>query len=53
MDKQEIETYREMWLSEQIPIEDMLAIFKENSDLEEYFGIKTDQRTDETEDREL
>ena len=53
MTTDQMETYRQLWLSEQIPIDDMLAIFKENSDLEEYFGIKTDQRTDETEDREL
>lgn len=39
MTKEQIETYRQMWLSEQIPIENMVVILKENSDLEKYMGL--------------
>lgn len=49
MQFKEMELYQEMWLSEQIPLKDMVVILKENPDLEEYFGLETNQRNGEKE----
>lgn len=39
MNKEQMETYRQLWLSEQIPLEDMNLLLKENPDLLDYFGL--------------